>query len=312
MLRTTARSVSVTLALLVLASVFAVPVAAQADANLTVDVSETTVTPGEEITVTYTLENVGDEDGSSTSISFERFPDSWTVTSASGDWQADQKTWISLQPLEANGTYKAKATVTVPENASEGEYELGGDGFVTPEISDSANATVTVRKPSSASNLTVTTSTTSPRPGGDVTLTYNLTNTGENAGNSTAVDIDDIPAGWTVTSASGDWQAGQNSWISLNTLDAGGSYDAKATVSVPENASEGNYTVNATGIVATGIDDTASVTLSVEEFNTESYDSDGDGSVKGDTNGVVKALADYNENRISFQEALMVIAAYNG
>jgi len=137
-------------ALLFVSTFAAVPVAAQPQADLSVGVSASTVSPGEAVTVTYTLANVGDEDGNATSIKVEQLPDNWTVSSQSGDWQSDSSTWLSLSGVQAGGQYQVEGTVQVPENASEGTYAVNASGNVAPEVSDTATATIEVSSFSTA------------------------------------------------------------------------------------------------------------------------------------------------------------------
>jgi uncharacterized membrane protein len=313
MIRATAPTIGISLAVVVLLSVFVAPAAAQPDANISVEASEVTVTPGEEITLTYTLQNTGDNASSVTSVSIESMPGTdWTVSSDSGDWQDNTTTWLSLSSIDPGGEYVVAATVTVPENASEGEYDIAGEGFVTPDVGDAANLTITVREPQPVADLSASVSDTNPRPGDEVTLSYTLSNTGDVTGSSTAVDITSSAGALDLDSNESDWLADQGTWVNTGILAPGEQYQAGGTITIPETASEGEYEINATGNVAPEVSDSASLTLTVEEFSTSNYDSDGDGSVEGDTTGVVKALADYNEQKLGFQEILQVIATYNG
>jgi hypothetical protein len=162
-------------------------------------------------------------------------------------------------------------------------------------------------------NLTTTLSEPNVHPGDELTVTLTLSNEGTKTGNATAINLTQWPAGWTVTSSNDGWKDRQLTWTSLANPGTGDAYDVTATVGVPENASEGEYALEASGFVATSVraDATATVTVS-EGFSVDGYDTDGDGTVEGDLTGVLQTLADYNNGATTFQQLLQVIAASNG
>ncbi|PCR91084.1 COG1470 family protein [Natrinema ejinorense] len=141
--------IGITLSLMMVLSVFAaVPVSAQesgANASLDASVDDATVAPGEEVEITYTLENTGDEDGTATGIELSELPSDWDVTSDSSDWQSGSQSWLSTSETVAAGeSYEVSATVTVDDNAADGDYDIAATGFVTPDSSDDATVTITV------------------------------------------------------------------------------------------------------------------------------------------------------------------------
>jgi hypothetical protein len=180
-------------------------------------------------------------------------------------------------------------------------------GAFVPADGDDSEATGPV------ANLTVAPSTATVRPGGEVDLTYALANTGTEDGNATSVVLEAMPSNWSVSTASDDWRANSRSWVSLQPVTTGGQYQVTASVTVPDQTSEGQSTVTATGNVAPGISDDATATVNVAEgFSPSRYDTTGDGTVEGDISGVLQAIADYNDGNHGLQQALQVIAAYNG
>jgi hypothetical protein len=122
-----------------------------------------------------------------------------------------------------------------------------------------------------------------------------------------------VPAGWTVDSTENSWQSGQRIWIALSTVDAGATFTADATVTVLSNTSEDEYSIDATGhLTPDESDDTCATITGSEGFGPSNYDTDGDGSVEGDLQGVLQALADYNNGELNLTQALKVLAAFNG
>jgi len=304
---------TLTAVFLLVFSVFAsAPVAAQPQADLSVTVSDSTVTPGEIVTVSYTLGNVGNQSGTATSISVEQIPGDWDASSDSSGWQANRNSWLATSELGSGDTFEATMTVAIPDNASQGEYALTATGYVTPDVTDEASATVTVTEPQPRANLSVEMPDGPVEPGEEFTATYTLENTGEVSGTATSIDITQAPADWAITSDSSSWQANQYSWIDTGQLEVGTEYEATAQLLVPENASEGTYSLNASGNVAANVSDAADTSLVVREFSPTNYDSDGDGSVSGDLTGVLSAVEDFNRGNLSITQALEVIGAYNG
>jgi hypothetical protein len=143
------------LAVLVVASVFgpigtvaAVPGVSVSHAN-----SQTTVQPGDTITITATFEQT-----EANSPAMEpQVPDGWTVTAATAgtdwSWVSQQQTFLGGLALSdsdgVSGTYTHTYTVQVPSDASPGDYTVTSEGSVVePATSDrlvaTASTTVTV------------------------------------------------------------------------------------------------------------------------------------------------------------------------
>lgn len=97
-------------------------------------------------------------------------------------------------------------------------------------------------------------------PGGEVTMSFSLTNTGESASAYT-LDVS-VPTEWTVTSHSDDegkWKASDASWL-WQTVNASESVNPSVTLLVPDDAS-GEYTISATGKDSDGVVGSDSVTV---------------------------------------------------
>lgn len=138
---------SVAMAVLVgaVALVAVAPATAQSD-SLDLSISADNATAGEEITVTFTVENTGDE-ASGVILDITETPDDWSIESHEDDggtWRQDGK-WL-FQTVESGDSVEPSVTMAVPENVS-GEYTVAGNAS-TSETSTTAEATISVTDPS--------------------------------------------------------------------------------------------------------------------------------------------------------------------
>ena len=117
-----------------------ISVAAQETGNESLDltVESGEVQAGENVTVTFTLENTGSQDTGAI-LNVTASPSEWTVTGhddADGLWRSDQK-WL-FQTVPAGESVSPSITYQVPENAS-GEITIAatamsGDQSVQDEV----------------------------------------------------------------------------------------------------------------------------------------------------------------------------------
>jgi len=139
------------------------PAAAQSDGTLSLSVSTSadSVEPGEELTISYTIENTGDET-TGVVLDVTGVPDGWSVAEHSDDgatWRDDQK-WL-YQTVESGSSVEPSVTYTVPDDAS-GEFTVGGNATTSASSSTTAETTVTV---GDSANATATATSGGSGPG---------------------------------------------------------------------------------------------------------------------------------------------------
>jgi PGF-CTERM protein len=130
------------------AMVATAPAVAQSDGTLDLTVSADDATAGENATVSYTVENTGDEPVAVV-LDVTDVPEGWTVQAHAddgGNWRQDGK-WL-FQTVEAGDSVEPSVTFGVPEDAS-GEYTIGGNAS-TAASSTTAEATFSVATPTSS------------------------------------------------------------------------------------------------------------------------------------------------------------------
>jgi PKD repeat protein len=127
-------------------------VAAEPSVTVTQSVDDTTVAPGDSVTVTaeFTVAELNAPQLSAT------LPDGWAIESQSAEGPAaynDEGTWQWLAGDNdgVNVSYTVEYTVGVPEDASPGDYTVTTDGSAlspsdSSETADSASTTVTVQE----------------------------------------------------------------------------------------------------------------------------------------------------------------------
>ncbi|QDX40793.1 NEW3 domain-containing protein [Salarchaeum sp. JOR-1] len=102
--------------------------------------------------------------------------------------------------------------------------------------------------------ITVAASTTTVTPGETTTLSYTITNAGENDSVPLALDVNEsaLPDGWTVTDHGGsaDTYSSSSQEFVYYSIGANSNASGTLTLQVPANASRGNYTIPATVITA--------------------------------------------------------------
>jgi len=116
-----------------------IPTLATESISATRDISKQTVVPGE--TFTVTVEVIANEDVYAPLLD-EDVPEEWTVTPVQNDkaiFKPGEIKWLWLEMLSAGSTKTVIYNVTVPENASEGDY------FITGNISAYQVSPVTVK-----------------------------------------------------------------------------------------------------------------------------------------------------------------------
>jgi PGF-CTERM protein len=123
-------------------SMVAVAPAAAQSGGLEVSAEGGEVDAGENVTVSFSVENTGEATG--VVLNITEAPDGWSVVSqenANGTWNSNENKWIWLT-VDADETVEPSVTMSVPDDAS-GEYTVGATAS-TSDSSTDVEATVTV------------------------------------------------------------------------------------------------------------------------------------------------------------------------
>jgi hypothetical protein len=187
------RIVASLLAVLMVTSVFGAvgTVAAAPGVSVSHATSQTTVQPGETVTITATFEQT-----EANSPAMEpSLPDGWTITAASPGvaWSYfdQQGTFLgNLVLSDSDGrteTYTHSYTVEVPDDASPGEYTISSEGSVIDpptgnQLVDTASTTVTVGAPGSqttSASVAINADSTNIDASTYGSGSYEVTNTGD-------------------------------------------------------------------------------------------------------------------------------------
>jgi len=102
------------------------------------------------------------------------------------------------------------------------------------------------------------------QPGEEITVRYTLSNTGE-ADSGYILDAAALPEGWSIVDRNDDggvWKASETKWL-FQTVPVDNSVTPSLTVSIPNDAAEGSYTLTATALDSSGVVATASDGLQV-------------------------------------------------
>jgi subtilase family serine protease len=213
-----------------------------------VAVSDTTPNPGQSVTVTYDISNIGS--GSAVNTTAGIYLSTNNFISTSDTLLATQLSSISNSPGSVDPETQA---VTLPGNLAPGNYWIGvvadynnqETGESNESNNNSSGIMITIPQPQQdpdliASNVAV--SDITPNPGQSVTVTYNISNIGSGSAVNTTAGI--YLSTNNFISTSDTLLATQLSSISNNP----GSVDPETqAVSLPGNLAPGNYWV---GVVA--------------------------------------------------------------
>jgi len=240
---------------LVVTAMMTVPVFSQSATAIAIrDIEKQTLAPGGSTNVTVTITN-----NVAQPLSLdEDIPEGWSLTRVSDDadaYKPSTNKWVWFS-VGAGETKTVIYRLTVPDNASEGDYSIvgrisnasgvidavKGDDIITVEVPPtpkSASAVRDIEKQTLA-------------PGESTNVTVIITN---NVSQPLSLD-EDIPEGWSLTRVSDDadaYKPSTNEWVWFS-VGAGETKTVIYRLTVPDNASEGDYSIvgrisNASGVI---------------------------------------------------------------
>lgn len=142
------------------------PAAAQSDGGLSVDAEAGDANAGETVTISFSVENTGDDTG--VVLNITEIPDGWEIQSHENDngtWNSNENKWIWLT-VPGGETVEPSVTMSVPDDAAD-EYTVGATAS-TSQTSTDVEATIGV---AGADNGTATETSGGSGPGFGVVLT---------------------------------------------------------------------------------------------------------------------------------------------
>lgn len=276
--------------LLVVLTVFgaAVPYAALA-APATLTASGGTTSPGETVTVSFTLENTGSE-ASAYILDASSLPDDFSIESRDDDggtWKGSENSWL-WQTVEAGNTVEPSLTISVPSDAN-GEYSVDAEAKDSDGVQDTATATITVEGGGGdgdaepvAEYESLSVSPTDGEAPLTVTASATVTNTGGEGSITVPLRVDgDRVAARNVTLG-----ADESTTVEFDrTFESSGEYDVTIGDLSPQTVSVGGGS-NAAPSASFSVSDTEPEAGTSVEFTSESSDSDGEVvSVEWDVDG---------------------------
>jgi uncharacterized repeat protein (TIGR01451 family) len=227
------------------------------DLAITKDDGLTSVQPGDTVTYTVTISNVGDEDATGV-VATDTIPDYTTFVSASdgGTESGGVVTWPTFD-LAVGASVTRTVTVTVDSPAAAGVDDItntatvADDGTHGPDTSTGNNTATDTDVLEAYPDLTITKDDglTEVMPGDTVVYTLTITNVGDQDATGVAV-TDTLPAGVTFVDASdgGTESGGVVSWPTFD-LGAGASVVRTVTVTVDDPVAAGIDEITDTAVV---------------------------------------------------------------
>lgn len=287
-----------------------------AETQLSLSTSGGQTTPGGTATVTYEITNDDTEATSSLGFEMPELPDGWAIqsqSSGSATYFDGERAWAWTAPLEPGETRTVTVTLSVPGDASVDSYVIAGKAS-TAQTATTSFATVNVVEDAGPSPIGLTATNATAVPGGEATLTVELTNDAD-SGVTLGLQNTALPVDWTVANqtSTARYSASRLAWFWLDAVAPGDTVTVEATVAVPESAETGEYTVGWSAASADAANATESV-VTVTEDGTNRFDPDGDGIGFTD---VLNAIGAFNQGEeiggepVSFQDVIGLIGEFN-
>lgn len=262
---------------------------------------------GETVDLTFTTTHEGNQTTSGV-LRLTDIPKNWSVNGTSGDgyYNSDKKEILYIS-VPANGTVSTTVSLSIPDSASPGEYQV--TGIVADEnntVVGRTNVTVTVGQ-----QLRLDAGTERLAQGKSGSVGFTVSNDGDSAvGAAVNINRSSIPASWNATvEGSGELKVTEKSYeILYLSIPADGAVTSELHFEIPDDADVGTYNISASvttdGTTAT----TSEARVTVTESVTEAYDKDENGSIE--TNEVLTAVSDWEQRGLSTSEILEIVAAW--
>ena len=255
-------------------------VAAQPSVSVTQSADATTVAPGDSVTLTAEF-TVAELNAPQLQTDL---PDGWSIDSQSatgpaafsdGTW-----TWLAGDEDGVNVSYTVEYTVSVPEDASTGDYVLTADGSAlspsdSSETADTASTTVTVQDEPDNESPTAAFDATPASPVAGENVTFDAAASSDTDGSVASYEWDfdgDGTTDATGESATNAFDSPGDYTVALTVTDDDGATDTTTqTVSVSEAPTAASFQVSGLTVespVTQG--DDAAVTATVENTGDES------------------------------------------
>ncbi|MFB6211015.1 MAG: hypothetical protein ABEI76_05710 [Halobacteriales archaeon] len=264
------------------ASVDGSPVS-DAEVTIDTDAGSTTVQPGDQFTLSYTLSNQGTSDAEAAGLRVNT-PAGITVDSFSqdtGSTVVDKATVFYTGGLATSENKQVTVTFSVASdaNAQNGTIQLTANGGDDEETHDTS---VTIQRDSSdgggsddgsedgtSGPFSLQAADTSTKPNSTVTVEFNFTNTNGTSLSGPALKVTDYPSTWQIADhddagSTYSESSGVPTWLWLQVSD-GDSKQPTMTFEVPNSTEPGEYSVTAEGQTADGTTQTVTATVTVTE-----------------------------------------------
>ena len=261
--------------------------------SITVEAPQQNQPPSAAFTVNETAITVGD------AVAFDASGSSDDSSIQSYDWAfGDGDTGSGVSPThtyDSEGTYTAELTVTDDEGATDATTQ-------TITVSEAQASSVSVAQtPQSSTTLA---------PGDTLAVDVSIETT---ASGATAIELEDVPSGWTIQATDtdgGSFQSSNYEWLWTQDSDLDGDYSHTVTyeVTVPSDASGGSYQIDAVGSSqgSAGVDDdyedTDTLSITVQAQNqppTAAFTANETSVIVGDTIAFDAAASDDTDGSIA-------------
>ena len=268
-------------AILLVLSVFGPVGTAAADPSVSVEqtADSTTVAPGETVTLTTEF-TVAELNAPQMSV---EVPDGWGITEQTAEGPSAYNdgtwTWLSGDDEGVDVSYTVEYTVSVPEDASPGEYSISADGSAlspadSASTSDSDSTTITVEDPDQNEDPTASFTASPSSPEAGETVSFDASDSSDADGTIESYEWD----------FDGDGETDATGEQVTNAFDAAGDYDVTLTVTDDGATAQATQTVSVSEVP--NQDPTASISgpSSAQVDEQVTFDaadsSDADGSIE--------------------------------
>lgn len=297
----------VVIAILVISAGVTGGVAASEEWELSGTSASESAVAGETVELTFTTTHDGNESTNGV-LKLTDLPENWTINSTSGDGTYKENTQeILYLTIPKSGTVTSTVTVSIPESASPGEYNVTGE-FANSDnvVVATTNATVSVDQ---QLQLDAGAKRFAQGKNGSVGITVSNDGT-SSVGAALEIDRSTIPASWNVSvEGEGELKVTADSYkIVYLSIPANGELTSKLQIAVPSDANVGTSNISVSLETSNTTVSTGEVRVTVTESVTEAYDGNGDGSIE--TDEVLTAISDWIGDGLTLGEVFDIIEVW--